>query len=175
MTSSSVSSQASLMQTPQWRGVRAISIVCRVNGALGGEFGQSGSQGSSGNPELARLEQDARALICGLAKRVISERISGKIKLRITQRPEGELLEADHAGIMIDATLAWRDQPFSGIALALSSSLFRHNPSGPPGAFFGSRPEILIFDAPRLDSFTIDDQADALRAALTGQMETLLR
>lgn len=161
--------QASFMLPPQWRGVRAISVVCRVNGALGGGFGQTGNQ------QMARLEQDARALICDLAKQLITDRVSAGITVATAQRPEGELLEADHAGIMIDAALVWRDHPFSGIALALSSSLFRHNPSGPPGAFFGSQPEILIFDAATLDSFSVDNHRDALQAALTGQLTALLR
>jgi hypothetical protein len=169
MSSASEGSQTSLMQTPEWRGVRSLTVVCRVNGELGGGFGQTD------NPELAPLEQDARVLICDLAKQTITDSVSEKIEVAISQRPEGELLEADHAGIMIDAALEWRDEPFSGVALALSSRLFRHNPNGPPGAFFGSRPEILIFDAVTLDSFSIVNHADALQATLTGQLAALLR
>lgn len=157
------------MQTPEWRGVRAITVVCRVNGELGGGFGQTD------NDELARLEQETRALICDLAKQAVMDRTGATIEVSTAQRPEGKLLEADHAGIMVDAALEWRERPFSGIALALSSRIFRHNPSGPPGAFFGSPPKILIFEAGSLESFSIVEHTASLRAALSEQMMTLLR
>lgn len=169
INNASEGSQISLMQTPEWDGVRAITIICRVNGELGGGFGQTG------NADLIRAEQEARTLICELAKRVIADKTSAGIDVRIKQRPEGELLEADRAGVMIDVALEWRDAPFSGVAMAISSGIFRHNPDGPPGAFFRSRPKILIFATSALDDFSITDHADALEAALSGQVMNLLR
>ena len=161
MSSASEGSQTSLMQTPEWRGVRSLTVVCRVNGELGGGFGQTD------NPELAPLEQDARVLICDLAKQTITDSVSEKIEVAISQRPEGELLEADHAGIMIDAAPEWRDPPFSGLAPGLSSRPFRHHPTGPPGAFSGSLPEILICRAVALDTFIPAHRADSLHAPVS--------
>lgn len=169
MNNASEDSQISLMQTPEWDGVRAITIICRVNGELGGGFGQTG------NADLIRAEQEARTLICELAKQVITDKTSAGIDVRIKQRPEGELLEADRAGVMIDVALEWRDAPFSGVAMAISSGIFRHNPDGPPGAFFRSRPKILIFATSALDYFSITDHADVLEAALSEQVMNLLR
>lgn len=169
MNNASEDSQISLMQTPEWDGVRAITIICRVNGELGGGFGQTG------NADLIRAEQEARTLICELAKQVITDKTSAGIDVRIKQRPEGELLEADRAGVMIDVALEWRDAPFSGVAMAISSGIFRHNPDGPPGAFFRSRPKILIFATSALDDFRITDHADVLEAALSEQVMNLLR
>ncbi len=169
MNNASEDTQISLMQTPEWKGVRAITIICRVNGELGGGFGQTG------NADLIRAERDARTLICELAKQVITSKTSAEIDVRIKQRPEGELLEADRAGVMIDVALEWRDAPFSGVAMAISSGIFRHNPNGPPGAFFRSRPRILIFATSALDYFRIVDHSDAIEAALTEQVMNLLR
>ncbi|MCH8859147.1 MAG: hypothetical protein IID54_06145 [Proteobacteria bacterium] len=169
MNNSSADPQQSLMQTPEWKGVRAITIICRVNGALGGGFGQTDNQ------DLIAVERDARRLICELAKRVITDRTNAGINVRIKQRPDGELLEADHAGIMIDTTLEWRDTPFIGVAMAISSGIFRHNPEGPPGAFFRSPPKILIFATSGIDYFRMVNHADAIEAVLTKQMVNLLR
>lgn len=158
-----------MMQTPDWAGVKTISVICRVNKELAGGFS------SQKNSDLDHIEQEVRALVCGQTKNALEVIGNLKNQVAIKDTPDGEMLAADHVGVMMDITVEWRDQPFEGIAIVIASHLFRHNPSGPAGAFFRSQAGVLLFTADSVSDFDLDSHAEAIQVVIDNQVTDLLQ
>ena len=158
-----------LTQTPEWAGVDTVSVVCRINKEFGDEFV------SSIKNDLDYLSEDIRTLICSLTNNVITANGFSKMKVQIKSKVDSELLEKNHAGVMMDISLEWRKEPYKGIAIAIASHLFRYNPGAPAGAFFRSQPGILLIAGNRPQDINLDANVDMFKTLIKSQMDNILQ
>jgi hypothetical protein len=155
--------------TLELKGVRTITVVCRVNGKLDGDFA------TNERAVVREAEAHTRKHLCRLVEQLIKSDSAADRRIKIVQRPDGRFLKSDHLGIMVDAALDWKEKPFKGFAMAVSLRTFRYIPNGPPGVFFYAKPDLLLFEEKSKEEFNIEDNLKPLAIVIQRQIIGLSR